>query len=258
MKSLTQMIYESQAKRNNNMSLDEVIKDIKQICQRPYSKYYCGVTNNTQRRKMEHHINDFIVTYECKDRNAVMNLLTSLKSDGFQCIDNRQNGQDDSLTVYLYEITKDSIEELKRTFDISFSTTGYKAYDDNIPEKKGIYACFACDKKLVNNTYQNLKVIYIGMTKEQDFKARIQQHKNDDLQKWEDDKCYDSKNQQLVFAIAECNLDVLQSIESALIYANRPCANDEEKKIYHGEYNEITIRSSGAIGNIKNTSVAKY
>lgn len=252
------MIYESQAKRNNNMSLDEVIKDIKQICQRPYSKYYCGVTNNTQRRKMEHHINDFIVTYECKDRNAVMNLLISLKSDGFQCIDNRQNGQDDSLTVYIYEITNYSKEELENSFDLSFSKTWYEADSNLIPEKIGIYACFACDEKLVNNTYQNSKVIYIGMTKEQDFKTRIQQHKNNDFKKWENDKHFDPRKQQLVFAIAECNLDVLQSIESALIYANKPCANDDEKKIYHGEYNEISVHSSGAKGNIRAISEAKY
>lgn len=240
------------------MSLDEVINDIKKVCQKPYSKYYCGVTNNTQRREKEHCVKGFINYYDCKDRDAVMNLLASLEKEGFKCINSRQNGQDDSLTVYIYEITNYSREELENSFDISFLKTWYEADSDLIPEKIGIYACFACDKKLVDSKYQNPEVIYIGMTKEQNFKARILQHKNDDFKKWEDEKCFDPKRQQLVFAIAECNLDVLQSIESALIHANRPCANDEEKKIYHGEYNEITVRSSGAIGNIKNTSVAKY
>ena len=99
--------------------------------------------------------------------------------------------------------------------------------------------------------------MYIGMTEKQGFKTRIQQHFDDDHQEWAKNKWYNPAEEQLVYAIAPKDTDVLQTIESALISYYKPKANKENKYHYQGEYDKITVNCGGAKGCISAVVVAQ-
>lgn len=88
------------------------------------------------------------------------------------------------------------------------------------------------------------------------FKKRIDQHVKDDHKKWS--KYYDPRKEHLAYVIAEDNTDILQTIESALIYKNQPLANDEYKDHYQGEYCKIAIECTGNKGILKNEITAVF
>ena len=65
-------------------------------------------------------------------------------------------------------------------------------------------------------------------------------------------------DKQLVYAIAEFNSDILQTVEAALISENRPPENTEYIDGYQGEYHSITVNCTGYCGKLKKRITATY
>ena len=232
------------------MTLKEIIADICNECdkhkQRNYSEFFCGATSNVTRRGREH---GATILYDLKllKKEYVDQALTELSKLGFDTGKQIGNGQDDTLWIYVYQKSLITTEYLRREFRLSFEQRWYdEEHYTDAPDSEGIYICLACSKQLQNNKFQSHKLIYIGMTKDQGFKERIGQHINQDHSKWKD--YYNPKEEQLVYAIAPMVTDVLQSIESALIYENQPDANSEYRSHYQGEYDEITVNCNDYYG----------
>jgi predicted GIY-YIG superfamily endonuclease len=219
------------------------------------SDYFCGMTNNVARRSKEHGNVSIICKTNCDTKKTAYNLMNQLKKAGFDVDPDILSGQDDSINVYVYKKTRLSAEQLKRTVEITFGNRGYTEEEiGDIPEMKGIYACFACDKELRNSKYQNLELKYIGMT-EDGFRTRIQKHKDEDHPDW---KKRIKSTQQLIYVIAEFNNEILQSVEAALIYSNQPPENSEYKDGYQGEYHTLTVNCKGAHSTIHETNTATF
>lgn len=235
------------------MTKKEIIEAIKAECdkvkQHKYDEFFCGMTNNVTRRGREHKAK---ILYHVKilNKEYCNELLSDLSDLGFDIGNQRNNGQDDSLWIYVYQKTPSTIQYLKASFILFFNKRWYseEKYDE-APESEGIYMCVACDKeKKEDKIFQPHKLIYIGMTEKQGFRERIGQHVNIDHPKWR--KLYDPKNEQLVYAIAPKVSDLLQTIESALICENQPEANTEYKNHYQGEYDEVTVTCGGAMADM--------
>ena len=89
------------------MTIPEIIEDIKRCCLtganlacKP-NEFFCGATNNLLRRRVEHHVDAFICSYEMNAKEYVDELLTALQNENFR-IGDIGNGQDDSIYVYVY------------------------------------------------------------------------------------------------------------------------------------------------------------
>ncbi len=219
------------------------------------SDYFCGMTNNVKRRSKEHGIVTIIAFTECSDKETARDLMRQLKTAGFDVDSDIMSGQDDSRFVYVYKKSILSIQQLIRTVEIDFFKEGYTENAiDNLPEKNGIYACFACDKQTKDGKYQNLELKYIGMTND-GFKSRITRHKSEDHANW---KKQIKETQELVYIIAELNSDILQSVEAALIYCNQPPENTEYINGYQGEYHTLTVNCKGAYATIKQNNTVTF
>ena len=240
------------------MSVEERVKDfIKKVSQYggKLSDYYCGMTNNVVRRSKEHGNVNIICKTDCDTKKTARNLMSQLQDAGFDVDPDIMSGQDDSINIYVYKKTRQSVEQLSRTVEITFGTRGYKEDEyDEIPQNKGIYACFACDKTMKDNKFQNLELKYIGMT-EDGFQARIQKHKDEDHDSW---KRRIKSTQQLIYVLAEYDSDILQSVEAALIYCNQPPENSEYRDGYQGEYHTLTVNCKGAHSTILATNTATF
>ena len=229
-----------------SMSVEERVQDfIKKVRVNggKLSDYFCGMTNNVARRIKEHGNVSVICRTDCDTKKTARNLMNQLERAGFDVDPDIMSGQDDSINVYIYKKTIHSVEQLKRTVEITFDKRGYKEDEcDEIPENKGIYACFACDKEMKENKYQNLELKYIGMT-EDGFQTRIKKHIEEDHPSW---KRRIKSTQQLIYVLADFESDILQSVEAALIYCNQPPENSEYRDGYQGEYHTLTVNCKGA------------
>ena len=248
-----------------NMTTEQIVENIQKNCgvgkfggNLP-SSFFVGATNNPERRKAEHNINDFVDSYTMFKKEYAQDVLTKLAELGFDMSKQIGNGQDDSLWVYVYQKTLMTTEILSASFDLEFEKCWYNENDyEDAPDTEGIYICLSCDKKLSEtNTYQSHGLIYIGMTDKQGFKTRIGQHIAKDHANWK--KLIDTSKEQLVYAIAPLTSQLLQTIESALIFKNQPKANSEYMDHYQGEYAEVTVNCSGYHGGkLKKSITAHY
>ena len=244
------------------MTVHEIVEAIKKECgvgkygtNNP-SAYLAGATNNRVRRKKEHHVSQLFCLYDMFTKEAAQDVLKLLADVGFDIGAEPGNGQDDSKLIYVYKKSLFSVEELEKEVTLDFGT---KCFDedhyDQLPDTEGIYVCLACYVNNISQYETKRKPVYIGMTEKQGFKTRIDQHVKQDHKKWE--KHYDTKTEHLVYVIAEDDSDILQTIESALIYKNQPLANSEYLDHYQGEYARITVNCEGGIGTLKNSVTAK-
>lgn len=237
------------------MTLKDVVKQFKDHCimsiRYGYGEYFCGATNNLKRRIKEHKITNVLYSATADKKEDAQDLLKALKQLGFDTGNSIGNGQDDSLTVYIYKKGFSTKQYLEGKASITFDKMWYNEESiETLPDNEGIYACFACEKQLHNGYFVYKRLMYIGMTEKQGFKTRIQQHFDYDHQEWARHKWYNPDEEQLVYAIAPKDTDILQTIESALISNQKPKANKEYKYHYQGEYDKIIIDCSGPKGSI--------
>lgn len=218
------------------------------------SDYFCGMTNNVARRAKEHGNVSVVSHTKCHDKEVARDLMRQLQDAGFDVDPDILSGQDDSVNVYLYKKTSLSKEVLSGSVTLEFQQSWYnEECFSYLPDTNGIYCCFVCDKKLVNNRFQNSKPIYVGMTTD-GFKNRISKHQSEDHPNWKKrQKVGDDK--QLVYAIAEFDNDILQSVEAALIYGNQTPENSEYIGGYQGEYHTMEVICIGAHDGLKSAKV---
>lgn len=219
------------------------------------SDYFCGMTNNPERRRKEHGVSTLLAKTKCGDKECARNLMWDLVDADFDVDKDVMSGQDDSVYVYVYKKTPQSVQKLSRAVTIHFQETWYSEESlDLLPDTNGIYCCFSCDKQLVDNHFQHSEPLYIGMTTN-GFKNRIKDHKNKDHAGW---KKKLAKDKQLVYAIAEYDEDILQTVESALIRENKTPENTEYSNGYQGEYHTITVNCNGAFAGLKKTITVTF
>ena len=244
------------------MTKQEIIEEIRKACDKykhlSYSEFFCGMTNNVSRRKKEHGVDEIEYDVCLKKKEYANDLLTELSKLGFDTTYQIGNGQDDSLWLYAYQKNFLTTEVLSGVFDLEFEKRWYNENDyDDAPNSEGIYICIACDKETKDGKDQPHDLVYIGMTEKQGFKERIGQHIAKDHDSWK--KYIDTRKEQLVYAIAPKNSQLLQTIESALIYTNQPVANSEYRDHYQGEYAEVTVNCNGYHGGkVKKTVTTRF
>jgi len=244
-----------------SMTVEERVKDFIQRAETSggrLSDYFCGMTNNPERRRQEHGALKLLGSTKCSDKDCTRDLMRLLAKAGFDVDPDIMSGQDDSLYVYIYKKTSLTMQQLAKTINLTFQQRWYdEDHLDDLPNTNGIYCCYACDKKLVNNTFQNSKPLYIGLAAN-GFKERIVNgHKPKDHDKWKK-KQKMSASRQLVYAIAEFDSEVLQTVESALIYKNQTPENIEYIDGYQGEYHTITVNCNGYKDGLKSSVTATF
>lgn len=72
--------------------------------------FYCGITNDLDRRKGEHNVDDFLYNVKCKDFDTARDLEELLKNAGFDCGSETGHGKEDSIYVYIYRKTSKTKE----------------------------------------------------------------------------------------------------------------------------------------------------
>lgn len=75
------------------------------------SKYnfYCGITNDIERREGEHNAN-YLYYVECSTADMAKQLEAALNNEGYDTGDKLGNGTDDSVYVYIYRKTRATVE----------------------------------------------------------------------------------------------------------------------------------------------------
>lgn len=98
------------------MTIDEAVKefiDVYNNNRKPLDikrNFYCGITNNLERRKGEHHVDDFLYSVECEDFDSAAELEEKLEEAGFDCGQETGHGKSDTVYVYIYRKTSDTEE----------------------------------------------------------------------------------------------------------------------------------------------------
>lgn len=222
------------------------------------SDYFCGMTNNPERRRKEHGALRVIDSLNCENKNTARDFMRELSKAGFDVDKDIMSGQDDSRMVYVYKKTPLTMQQLVKTVSLNFQQRWYgEDHLDDLPDTNGIYCCYSCDKKLVDNTFQKNEPLYIGLASN-GFKNRIVNgHKPKDHDKWKKNQKMGS-DKQLVYAIAEFDSDILQTVESALISENGTPENTEYIDGYQGEYHSITVNCTGCFGKLKKSITATF
>lgn len=221
------------------------------------SDYFCGMTNNPERRRKEHGATELLARTKCSDKECARNLMCELVEAGFDVDKDIMSGQDDSVHVYVYKKSRLTMQRLAKTVSIYFQQRWYdEDHLEELPQTNGIYCCFSCNKRLVNNTFQNSKPLYIGMTTD-GFRSRIDDHKNKDHDKWKKNQKIGA-DKQLVYAIAEFDNEILQTVEAALICENDTPENTEYRDGYQGEYHSITVNTEGYRDGLKGSVTATF
>ena len=64
--------------------------------------FYCGITNDLEKRKSTHKVEKYAATIECDSFETSTAIEEALHDDGFDTGDQRGNGDDDSVFVYMY------------------------------------------------------------------------------------------------------------------------------------------------------------
>ena len=124
------------------------------------SDYFCGMTNNTARRQKEHGASALLATTKCSDKDCARDLMWALVDADFDVDKDVMSGQDDSIHVYVYKKTPTTVQKLSRTVTITFQNNWYsEAHLDLLPDTKGIYCCFSCDKKLVEQLVHEVDAV---------------------------------------------------------------------------------------------------
>ena len=184
--------------------------------------------------------------------------MRQLAKVGFDVDGDIMSGQDDSVNVYFYKKSKLTMQQLVKTITIDFQQRWYdEDHLDELPQTNGIYCCYVCDKKLVNNTFQNSKPLYIGLAANGFYNRIVNGHKQKDHDKWKKSQKMGT-DKQLVYAIAEFDSEILQTVEAALICENGTPENTEYKEGYQGEYHMISVNCSGYYGTLKTSITATF
>lgn len=72
--------------------------------------FYCGITNNLERRNTEHNI-DKVLYYVTSDTfDTAKELESLLQEEGYDTGDTLGNGTDDTIIVYMYRKGSNTIE----------------------------------------------------------------------------------------------------------------------------------------------------
>lgn len=222
------------------------------------SDYFCGMTNNPERRRKEHGALRLIDSLDCEDKDTARDFMRALSKEGFDVDKDIMSGQDDSKVVYVYKKTILTMQQLAKTISLDFQQRWYSEDRlDDLPNTNGIYCCFSCDKALKNNTFQNSKALYIGLASNGFKKRIVDGHKPKDHERWKKNQKMGAEK-QLVYAIAEFDSEILQTVESALICENGTPENTEYIDGYQGEYHCITVNCTGYYGNLKKSITATF
>lgn len=105
-----------------------------------------------------------------------------------------------------------------------------------VPDFSGIYLIYTCRYVPAHNTVDLIKLIYIGQA--ENLKVRIAQHNENefsDVLKAGETLCY---------ACAFVNKDVLDLVENAIVYAEKPKCNEKLKDNYSHEDAQFKIEGT--------------
>lgn len=98
------------------MTLVEAVEYLKKCCANKagfvplsFKGYYCGITNDIERRENEHSA-DYLGYVNCKTFETAKKLESMMHGAGFDTGAQLGHGQEDSIYVYVYKKTKDTIE----------------------------------------------------------------------------------------------------------------------------------------------------
>ena len=137
--------------------------------------------------------------------------------------------------------TKNNMETIQLNFE------GYwrEMNKNGTPQYCGIYVVYRCVYNDVLDTVSLKEILYIG--KSDDIHNRLTTHDKIELFK---NKV--QSGEELCYSCAKVNISILDAVENALIYAQKPVLNKQGKEIY--EYQPLHIVIDGACSLMKHTN----
>lgn len=91
------------------MTFDEAVRYLKSCCKdsngivaKTFGRFYCGITNNVDRREGEHSA-DYLGHVKCKSFEVAKQLEARMHDEGFDTGEQLGHGQEDSIYVYVYK-----------------------------------------------------------------------------------------------------------------------------------------------------------
>lgn len=75
------------------------------------SDFYCGITNDLERRAEEHHVENFLICAKCSSFEVSSAAESLLAEKGFDCGEQSGNGTENSVYIYMYQKIPDVTEE---------------------------------------------------------------------------------------------------------------------------------------------------
>ena len=91
------------------MTTEDAVNYLKSCCKdsngmipKTFGRFYCGITNNVERREGEHSA-DYLGYVKAKTADAAKRLEARMHDEGFDTGEQLGHGQADSLYVYIYK-----------------------------------------------------------------------------------------------------------------------------------------------------------
>lgn len=73
--------------------------------------FYCGITNDIERRRAEHNVSSFLGITECDSFDTAKKLESRMKDEGYDTGKQLENGNEDFIYVYLYKKVKNKTKD---------------------------------------------------------------------------------------------------------------------------------------------------
>lgn len=73
--------------------------------------FYCGITNNTEERRKQHKVSEFLGITRCDSFETAKKLEAEMRNEGFDTRKQLENENEDSVYCYLYKKIEGTTKE---------------------------------------------------------------------------------------------------------------------------------------------------
>lgn len=105
---LKEVLEKRTKKKGKTMTVEQIKKEIDDHVNGNYADYYIGITNNIERRLAQHNVKNYDLAYKMNSKQYAQEIEEYFLDKGMD--GDTGGGNDDSVCVYVYKKTSNSID----------------------------------------------------------------------------------------------------------------------------------------------------
>lgn len=133
---------------------------------------------------------------------------------------------------------------------ITFKGYRRQANVSTLPDYSGVYIVYRCVYNIKDETVSLKELLYIGQAS--NINQRINNHDKKDIF-----ESHLQQGEEIAYSYAQVNIDKLDVVENALIFAEQPPLNDKGKDSFNHPASSFSIEGRCALVEHRNFTISK-